>query len=271
MTEEEKAERRQEMLEKIKHFRLIDDTFMSKVLEESPECVQLILHIILNKPDLTVKKLVTQYALKNLQGRSARLDVYAEDSAGKKYNIEIQRANKGAGARRARYNLSLMDANSLISGEETEQLPETYVIFINENDVLGLGEPLYIIERVIKGKDTDFNDGSHIIYVNGACREGISPLALLMQDFFCAEPDRMNYKLLAKRTKFFKEDETGVVKMCKIMEELFEEFAKEDNHRQAREFANRLLMLNKNSYQEIADCSGLTLAEVMELAGQKSA
>ena len=267
MTEEEKAERRQEMLEKIKHFRLIDDTFMSKVFEESPECVQLILHIIMNKPDLTVKKLVTQYTLKNLQGRSARFDVYAEDSTGKKYNIEIQRANKGAGARRARYNLSLMDANSLISGEETEQLPETYVIFITENDVLGLGEPLYIIERTILGKDKKFNDGSHIIYVNSACREGDSPLALLMQDFFCAEPDKMNYKLLAERISYFKHDETGVSKMCQIMDDLM----KKDNHRQAREIANRMLLRGKYTYEEIAEDSGLPLEEVMELAGQKTA
>ena len=53
-------------------------------------------------------------------------------------------------------------------GENFNDLPETYVIFITENDVIGMGEPLYMIERRIVNIDKPLNDGSHIIYVNGA-------------------------------------------------------------------------------------------------------
>ena len=38
-----------------------------------------------------------------------------------------------------------LDANALLSGNDTEQLPETYVIFITENDVLGRNKPIYHI------------------------------------------------------------------------------------------------------------------------------
>ncbi len=46
-------------------------------------------------------------------------NIYATDSQGKKYNIEIQRAEKGAGAKRARYNSSLIDSDILPTGVET--------------------------------------------------------------------------------------------------------------------------------------------------------
>lgn len=42
----------------------------------------------------------------------------AVDADNRVYNIEIQRSDKGAGAKRARYNSSLMDANVTEPGEK---------------------------------------------------------------------------------------------------------------------------------------------------------
>ena len=77
-----------------------------------------------------------QEVLKNLRGRSAILDVHAIDTDDKEMNIEIQRNDKGADAKRARHNSSLLDAHILKPGEETENIPDSYVIFITENDVM---------------------------------------------------------------------------------------------------------------------------------------
>ena len=104
-------------LAEIEHFRLMDDTFMSKCLENAPECIELILKIILGKKDLKVVKSQTEYPIKSLQGRGIRFDVFARDSKGKEYDIEIQRENDGAEPKRARYNSALMDANALKSGD----------------------------------------------------------------------------------------------------------------------------------------------------------
>ena len=41
------------------------------------------------------------------------MDAYAVDEKGKLYNIEIQKDNKGATGKRARYNGSLMDLDFL--------------------------------------------------------------------------------------------------------------------------------------------------------------
>ena len=130
-------------------FRLLDDDFMSKVFEDK-ECAQLLLHIILERSDLVVQEVHGQYSIKNLQGRSVRLDILAVDQEGKHYNIEIQRQDEGADARRARYNSSLLDANLTHPGDRYEELRETYVIFITERDVLKAGLPIYHIDRMIQ-------------------------------------------------------------------------------------------------------------------------
>ena len=102
--------------------------------------------------------------LPNFMKRSVRLDILATDSHSKRYNIEIQREDKGAGRKRARYNSSMLDSTILNSGEDFEVLPETSVIFITENDVLGKGYPLYHIERYIM--ETGENLGmKHIFYM----------------------------------------------------------------------------------------------------------
>ena len=123
---------------------------MSKVFEDDIECTEFLLHIIMDKPDLKVQEVRTQYSIKNLLGRSVRLDIHAIDNAQKKYNIEIQRADKGAGAKRARYNSSVIDTNLLNSGADFDKLQETYVIFITESDVMGGNIPIYHVERIVK-------------------------------------------------------------------------------------------------------------------------
>ena len=233
---------------------------MSKFFEDNYECIELILHIIMDKPDLKVQDVRTQYSIKNLLGRSVRLDIHAIDHVRKKYNIEIQRTDKGAGAKRARYNSSLLDSNSIKSGDSTENLPETYVIFITENDVIGSNEPIYHVDRIVKETGKPFGDEAHIVYVNGAYRDK-SPIGLLMHDFSCTNPADMHYKILADKTRYFKENEKGVAAMCKVVEELCNDAKIEEK----RETAKRCLQLGKLSLEEIALCSGLSVEEIKEL------
>ncbi len=137
----------------------------------------------------------TQVFIENILDRSVRFDVLATDDAGVKYNIEIQRKDKGASRKRARYHSSMMDANLLDKSTDFAELLETYVVFITEKDVIGEGCPIYQVERYISENGKRFNDGSHIIYVNGTYQDE-SPLGKLMQDFFCTEPKDMNYGVL---------------------------------------------------------------------------
>lgn len=250
-----------EDLERLRKFRLMDDDFMSKCFEDNIECTELVVQIVLNRDDLKIEQVHTQHQIKNLQGRSVILDIYAVDKSGKRYNIEIQRADRGAAAKRARYHSSVMDANMIASTQEYDKLPETYVIFITENDVLKKNLPIYHIDRVIQETDEYFGDESHIIYVNGAYRDN-TPLGILMKDFSCSKPADMHYKLLYERTKYFKETEEGVAAMCKMMEDMRNEAAKEA----AIKTASKLLQYEKLSCEKVAEYTNLPLEDVKKLA-----
>ena len=108
--------RHQEDLQRLRNFRLMDDDFMTKCFESDPRYIQLVLRIVLDKPDLEVTDVRTQVFVENLLNRSVRLDVLATDSTGRKINVEIQRSDKGAGRRRARYNSSMMDSRRFAQG-----------------------------------------------------------------------------------------------------------------------------------------------------------
>ncbi len=275
---------REEQLEIIKKFRLIDDTFMTKVFEDK-ECAQLLIRTILNRDDLTVLSVATQFEIKNLQGRSTRLDIFAVDTNGKYYNVEVQRDNDGADPRRARYNSSLLDANSLGAGMQVSELPETYVIFITENDVLKGGKPLYTIHRTIAELDGElFSDGSHIIYVNGQIRNE-TELGRLMQDFFCSDPHKMNNEVLSDRAKYFKESKEGKYTMCQLMEDYCSKFERrgeikgraegeakgraegraEGEARGKTEIALNLWKRGMKDLREISEITGLSLEDVKKL------
>lgn len=261
MADKKKQTDNLDYIKKIMELCLLDDDFMSVVFEKK-ELAEFLLRIILEIPDLTVVYSKTQHNLKNLYGRSVRLDILAKDSTGKIYNIEVQRDDRFANPERARLNSSLIDANFSQKGKKGKTLPETYVIFITENDVLGDNQPIYRIDRRIEGSNRLFGDGAHIIYVNGENREDTA-LGHLMADFASKDPDKFYYRELADEIRYYKHDEKGVRRMCKIMEDVRNEGKKE--------VALELIALGKLSLKEIAKCTSLPLSEIKALAKKKSA
>ena len=223
-----------EYLALIENFRLMDDTFMSKCLENAPECIELILQIIIGKKDLKVVKSQTEYPIKSLQGRGVRFDVFARDSEGREYDIEIQRADKGAEPKRARYNSALMDANAIKPGGDVGKLRDTYVIFITESDVMGRGQDAYAYDRTENVSGERLGDGTHIIYVNGATRSK-SDIGRLMHDFLCSNAAEMYFEILKKRISQFKNSDEGRRIMCKAVEEFAERRAAESKAEGKRE------------------------------------
>ena len=262
-------EKHKEDLERLHNLRLLDDDFMTKVFEDT-KCAEFLLQVVLKRDDLKVTKAISQYGIKNLQGRSVRLDILAVDQKNHVYNIEIQRSDHGAGVKRARYNSSLIDANVTEPGEQYEALNESYVIFITENDVLGKDLPIYHIERMVAETGEPFGDEEHIVYVNSQIKDETS-LGKLMHDFACIEAKDMYYPVLADRVRYFKEDEKGVAVMCKAMEDMRNEARAEGSKENAISVARKMLKTERFSHEEIADFSGLTVDEVKELATKQPA
>ena len=208
-------------LEKIKQLRLMDDTFFNSCFDGNIPYMEVVLRAVMGNECLHVTEVFTQQNAPNLYGRSVRFDALATDGVAI-YNVEIQRSDEGAIPRRARYNSSMIDARTVSKGTEFPDLPETYVIFITEHDIWKRGKPLYKVLRTFEDTADAFDDGAHILYVNGECQSD-SPLGRLVHDFFCTNPNDMYSEVLAERARFFKEDEKGVTAMCRVMEELYNE------------------------------------------------
>lgn len=69
---------------------------MNACFDGYTDAAELLIRIILNKPDIRVKSVKIQRRIKNLLGRDICLDIDADDETGKEYNIEVQRADTGA-------------------------------------------------------------------------------------------------------------------------------------------------------------------------------
>lgn len=261
LTPEEQHQKDLETLEKL---RILDDTLMREVFRNNLELAQFMLRIIIGKPDLVLTKEETQYDLQHLFGsRSITLDVFGEDSDGKQYDCEVQIADDGANAHRARYHSAAMDVDNLKIREDFRSLPDTYVIFITENDVWGEGQPIYLIDRINTTTGKHFDDGEHIIYVNGAYdnKDDTSDLAKLIHDFRCKKADEMVLTPFADIMKFLKETPKGVDRMCKIMEER----VRDTEYRYSINFAVKLLKRGKDTIEEIAELTGLTIEIVKQI------
>lgn len=191
------------------------------------ECVEYILRTIMEMKDLQILEHIVQKDYKNLQGRSAILDCVARDDKDKRYNVEIQQETEGASPKRARYHSGLLDMNTLNPGQDYEELPDSYVIFITRDDVLGEGLPIYHADRFIREIGETFGDGSHIIYVNSSIQDENTALGRLMHDLHCKNADEMYSEVLAQRVTELKETAEGSESMCEALEKLVQEFVQE--------------------------------------------
>jgi hypothetical protein len=215
-----KATEHQRDLQRLKELRPIDDDFMRVLFKDNIPLVQFVLRIITGKDDLVIISCDTQADMKRVTGaRSICLDAYATDSQNKKYDIEIQRADYGADPHRARYHSSIMDVENLDAGQDFKELPDVFIIFITENDFYHEGKPFYMIQNMNLTTGKPFNDGTYIIYVNGAYR-GDDAVGYLMHDFNCTDADDMYYNLLEEKTRYLKENPKGVSEMCKVLEDM---------------------------------------------------
>lgn len=221
----------EETLKILEQLLLFDDDFMTMVFDENIEAIDLLLNIILERNDMEVIRVEKQEVQKEMKnplvgGRGVRLDIYAKDSEGLVYDIEVQRSDAGADVHRARFNSAMLDVRMLKEGHDFSEINESYVIFITQSDFVGAGLPIYHADRFFRETKEIFGDGNHIIYVNGSY-EGENPIGKLMHDFRCYNADDMYYSELADQVRFYKDTEKGREIMCKIIEDYGEKKSEE--------------------------------------------
>ena len=247
----------------IQDFCLFDNIFMRICLADDKESIELILSIILPEiKGLKVTEVKTEYDILSLSNKSVSLDAYAVDETGKLYDIEIQKDDRGATGKRARYNGSLMDLDFLKKGKDYKELPTRYVVMISENGYNCYDEPLK--EYVYQSKDGRLlDDETHIVYVNGQNKSN-SELGKLIQDLHNKDYSTMNYKTLADKVRYYKTTEKGRIAMDERLAELFkDDFNEKLLAERIKVFANFLkiginaeqiqkaMELNDNDYKTI--------------------
>lgn len=262
--QQEEERKRQEDLEKLRSLRPIDDEFMRCIFRDNIPLAQMVLRIVTGKNDLEITKLEIQKDMKRLVGaRSVCLDAYGNDTEGKKYDLEVQRANSGAGKHRARYYSSSMDIENLDAGQEFEELPDTYAIFITEHDIFGEGKAFYPVERVNMTTGEMFEDGEHILYVNGTYRDD-TDIGKLMHDFFCCNPEDMNFDLMKDVTRYYKESPKGVETMGNV----FDEIRSEAVERASIEYIRSLMETFKLTAQQAMEALRIPAEEQSKYAAK---
>ena len=118
-------------------------------------------------------------------------------------------------------------------------------MFITQTNIFGHGIPIYTINRYFEEIDDIFDDGSHIVYVNGNYK-GDDTVRRLMHDFGCKEARDMYYPELAKGVKHFKE-EVGRERMCEAVENYAKSYVEKYAEQKAESVRlNSLLDLIRN-------------------------
>lgn len=87
----------------------------------------------------------------------------------------------------------------------------------------------------------------------------------------CSSAEGMHYQILADRVRYFKEDTEGVATMCKVMEDMRNEAAREADKARMVKIAQRMLNSGKYTYEDIADVLEISVDEVKALDESKPA
>lgn len=236
---------------------LFDDDLMSRVFDKNIEATELLLRIILERK-IKFISVNGQEEMKSaaVGGRNITLDVHALDENEEKMDIEVQGNSEGAHIRRARYHSSVLDSRMLKEGQEFKEIKDSYVIFIYKRDKFQEGLPLYHIDRYVRETGKLFEDGSHIIYVNGNYK-GDDEIGHLMQDFHQTDPDNMHYKELSQGVRHFKEVEEGRDTMCEAVQEYAKEYASECLKTEKAELVENFMKNMNLTLEQALDAAGI--------------
>lgn len=214
--------RKETLLKKIQTMNLFHNTFISVVFKDKGACLHLI-QVLMNNPTLKILQFRSQNIIPQLISHGAQLDVLAEDEDGKIYEIEIQRLEEPAPARRIRFYSSVIDSELLRKGVNYNQLPEVYLFYITQKDIWQQGQTVYKVKQTLSSsiKDIPYDNGLHTIFINAEINDG-SKLAQLMQYFKTAKVGDTSQGALSDYVNMLKSPKGGKKIMDEFMKELAE-------------------------------------------------
>ncbi len=256
----EEKECSEEILEIVDNMSLMDDELMAKVFDENLPATTLLLSTILQK-EIEIESTKGQFDMKSplIGGRSIRLDVHAKEKNGERFDCEVQRADEGASPRRVRFHSAMLDTRMLKAGQSLDELKDSYVIFITENDYYGEGKPLYYVDRIVDDNKR-FEDGNHIIYVN-ASYEGDDDLGKLLKDMTNKKTSGFYNKELEEGVRHFKETEEGREIMSEAVQKFAEKYSEGQYDKGIVDSIKNIMKNMKMSAEQAMDALGIPKSE----------
>ncbi|MBU5429822.1 Rpn family recombination-promoting nuclease/putative transposase [Kineothrix sp. MSJ-39] len=165
---------------------ITNDFMFGTVFRDKVKCKELLQRIL--KIKLTEIEVVEpQKMMKTtLIGKGIRIDVYAKDSEGNVYDIEMQTTEEIDLHLRTRYYHSEMDSYQIRAGQKYFNLKQSVVIFICTFDPFADDRSIYTFESVCKeNKELVLADKRRTYFVNiNGNREGISEDTTKLLDYF---------------------------------------------------------------------------------------
>lgn len=211
----------EEKIKLIAPLRPIDDIFFEVLATDKLVC-QEIIRTILQDDKIIVEEVIVQDSLKNIYGRSVRLDALCILGNGTRCNVEAQRSDNDNHLKRARFNASSITVKDSMVGEKFQTVKDVIIIYISQFDFLGKGLCTYHIDKVIRETGDVVDDGLSEIFVNTAIDDK-SDIAELMKCFLQQKVNNPKFPELSRKTEEIKETGRGASTMCDFMEKYMEE------------------------------------------------
>lgn len=219
--------RKEYLIEQIQNFTLLSNVFLSVALDDVEAC-QYVLRVILQKPELVLKGVRSQHRISKITAHDAILDLFAEDSEGNLYNLEIQREDTVDHAKRVRFYCAMVDSEYLFKGVPYSEMPQVTAIYISESDIWHGKKTVYEVKDRLEEAGAEFKteyskpywEGRRILYVNAKVDDG-SEIAKMMKYFKTCDPYDMSQGALSKRVHYLKCEEGGIDYMCEVSKKLF--------------------------------------------------
>ena len=122
----------------------IKDSFMFSAVMENEETCRQLLEIALSMKILSVTVITEKTLRYHPDYHGVRLDVVADEhGTRRRFNVEMQVERIKNLPRRIRYYHTQMNIDTLASGKDYDELPDTYVIFICDFAPFKTGVPRY--------------------------------------------------------------------------------------------------------------------------------
>lgn len=247
------------------------DNFMFNKVMSKPEACKPMLEILLgikvgtlNYPEMEKTLAVSHSA------HGVRLDVHASDT-NRDYDIELQVANKGDMAKRARYYQDVLDVDFLEKGNGYSTLKENIVIFLCMFDPFKKKLPVYTFENICREKKSlKLGDKTLKVYYNIPKRDKLKnrdAAAFLEYIKTSNATDEYTRKLseFVQEVKMTAREWKEYMDLQDIKKTEREEGFSAGARKKAIETARNLLALGLGTLEQIARATGLSLAEIQRL------